>query len=37
MKLLAHGTEVDGFVVRECIHAGGMALRTMSRSQPMPR
>ena len=25
MKLLAPGTEVDGFVVRECIHAGGMA------------
>lgn len=25
MKLLEPGTEVDGFVVRECIHAGGMA------------
>ena len=25
MKLLAPGTEVDGFVVRECIHANGMA------------
>ncbi len=25
MKLLEPGTEVDGFVVHECIHAGGMA------------
>lgn len=25
MKLLAPGTEIDGFRVRECIHAGGMA------------
>jgi len=25
MKLLEPGTEVDDFVVRECIHAGGMA------------
>jgi hypothetical protein len=25
MKLLEPGTVVDGFVVRECIHAGGMA------------
>jgi len=25
MKLLAPGTEVDGFVVHECLHAGGMA------------
>jgi len=25
VKLLAPGTEVDGFVVGECIHAGGMA------------
>ena len=25
MKLLVPGTEIDGFRVRECIHAGGMA------------
>ncbi|MBS0495432.1 MAG: serine/threonine protein kinase, partial [Proteobacteria bacterium] len=25
MKLLEPGTEIDGFVVHECIHAGGMA------------
>ena len=25
MKLLAPGTEIDGFRVGECIHAGGMA------------
>ena len=25
MKLLAPGTEIDGFVVHECIHSGGMA------------
>ena len=25
MKLLEPGAVVDGFVVRECIHAGGMA------------
>jgi eukaryotic-like serine/threonine-protein kinase len=25
MKLLAPGTEIDGFVIDECIHAGGMA------------
>ena len=25
MKLLAPGTEIDGFVVHQCIHAGGMA------------
>ncbi len=25
MKLLTPGTEIDGFVVHECIHAGGMA------------
>lgn len=25
MKKLASGTEIDGFVVEECIHAGGMA------------
>jgi hypothetical protein len=25
MKLLEPGTEVDGFTVLECIHAGGMA------------
>lgn len=25
MKLLAPGTEVDGFVVGDCLHAGGMA------------
>jgi len=25
MKLLDPGTEIDGFVVHECIHAGGMA------------
>ena len=25
MKLLAPGTEIDGFRVRDCIHAGGMA------------
>ncbi|MBS0466443.1 MAG: protein kinase [Proteobacteria bacterium] len=25
MKLLETGTEIDGFVVHECIHAGGMA------------
>lgn len=25
MKLLEPGTEIDGFVVRECIHSGGMA------------
>ncbi len=25
MKLLAPGTAVDGFVVHECLHAGGMA------------
>ena len=25
MKLLTPGTEIDGFRVRECIHAGGMA------------
>ena len=25
MKLLAPGTELDGFVIEECIHSGGMA------------
>ena len=25
MKLLTPGTEIDGFIVQECIHAGGMA------------
>ncbi len=25
MKLLTPGTEVDGFIVHECLHAGGMA------------
>jgi hypothetical protein len=25
MKLLEPGTEVDGFTVLDCIHAGGMA------------
>ena len=25
MKLLEPGAVVDGFAVRECIHAGGMA------------
>ena len=25
MKKLAPGTEIDGFVVEDCIHAGGMA------------
>lgn len=25
MKKLTPGTEIDGFVVEDCIHAGGMA------------
>ena len=26
MKLIAPGTEIDGFLVEDCIHTGGMAL-----------
>ncbi len=25
MKLLEPGTEIDGFIIRELLHAGGMA------------
>ena len=25
MKLLESGTELDGFVIEDCIHSGGMA------------
>ena len=25
MKMLTPGTEIDGFIVHECVHAGGMA------------
>ena len=35
MKKLAPGTEVDGFLVHNCIHAGGMAhIYTVTYAQP---
>ena len=35
MKKLAPGTEVDGFLVHDCIHAGGMAhIYTVTYAQP---